>query len=49
MVRRKQTFGYVVILPENGTIPRVAARLAQQSIVHYRVVCKLGEGGMGAV
>jgi Tol biopolymer transport system component len=34
---------------ESDTIPEIVSMSPQRSIAHYRIVSKLGEGGMGAV
>jgi serine/threonine protein kinase len=34
---------------ESDTIPEIVSMNPQESIAHYRIVSKLGEGGMGAV
>src|SRR5215831_12582742 len=36
-------------LAESDTIPEIVSMSPQQFIAHYRIVSKLGEGGMGAV
>src|SRR5438045_3449502 len=36
-------------LSGRDTISEIARMSSQESIAHYRIVCKLGEGGMGAV
>src|SRR5215472_5625990 len=34
---------------ESVTMPKIAPMSPQESIAHYRILSKLGEGGMGAV